>query len=56
MIRPGTSVNKSTNLSKLGKIPINIKNKKKEMPKFSEFIKKCDWIGAIAMIDFERSF
>jgi len=32
-----------------------MKSRKKKMPSYSEFIAKCDWMGAIAMLDFEKS-
>ncbi len=55
MIRPGTSVNKNTNVSKLGKINLNLKKKKKVIPSFRDFLVKNDWVGAIAMLDLEKS-
>ena len=55
MIRPGTSVNKTTNISKLGNIGLKAQKKKQDIPKYSDFNSKNDWVGAIAMLDIEKS-
>lgn len=55
MNRPGTSVNRNTNKSKLGNLGVNLKMKQWNIPSYKEFLNKNDWIGAIAMIDFDKS-
>jgi len=56
MIRPGTSVNKSTNTSKFTQAlgPQSAQPKTK-LPEFTEFLAKNDWNGAIAVLELQKS-
>ena len=56
MIRPGTSLNKSTAATKLSNTPRNLGNQQKaKLPEFSEFLQKADWVGAVAVLDLQKS-
>ena len=54
MIRPGTSVSKKTNVSKLTQPNLQATKQAPKMPKFEDFLKTNDWVGAIAMLDLEK--
>lgn len=54
MIRPGTSVSKKTNVSKLGQPNLQSKQQTTQLPKFEDFHKNNDWVGTIAILDLEK--
>lgn len=56
MIRPGTSVNKKTNMSKLAQINLKTKAPTQKIPKFEDFLVSNDWVGAIAICELEKHF
>lgn len=56
MIRPGTSLNKTTGASKLGVVnKAAAAQPKAKLPEFSEFLQKADWVGALAVLDLQKS-
>ena len=56
MIRPGTSVNSSTNLSKITHAMGDRQTTNKvSLPTLEEFLEKNDWQGAIAVLELEKS-
>ena len=56
MIRPGTSVNNTNNLSKLTQaLGEHMKKPQVTLPTLEEFLIKNDWEGAIAILNLEKS-
>ncbi len=55
MIRPGTSVNRNTNTSKLGKnLNFSLTHQRKKLPSFEFFLKRNDWVGAVSILELEK--
>lgn len=56
MIRPGTSLNKTTGAAKLPNAGRAAGNQPQaKLPEFTEFLAKADWVGALAVLDLQKS-
>ena len=56
MIRPGTSLNKGGNALKISANNCSsMCQPKAKLPEFSEFLQKADWVGALAVLDLQKS-
>lgn len=54
MIRPGSSISKAKVRNNLASMNIGRNNKREELPKWEDFVKARDWIGAIAFLELEK--
>lgn len=56
MIRPGTSLNKTNASARLANMPNSSASQPKvKLPEFSEFLQKADWVGALAVLELQKS-
>lgn len=53
MIRPGSSVSKGVK-NNLAGLTNKLNQKKTELPKWQQFVKERDWVGAVAFLELER--
>lgn len=54
MIRPGSSISKVKTKSNLGSLGMGAKKTMTELPKWQDFVKKQDWVGAISLLNLEK--
>lgn len=54
MIRPGSSISKVKTKSNLAGLGMAQKKNQNVMPKWEDFVKKQDWVGAISLLNLEK--